>query len=705
MNLEELSREELVAAVRSLVPGSDGSELEQMLHDLRVHQIELEMQNRQLRESQVALEHSRHEYAELYDGAPVAYCTLDDGGRIAQANLTASAFFGIERGALLGRVLSTLVVAEDRAIVRSHLKRCLTESGRVTNEVHIEVNGAAPVAFQMSSVAWKGTLGEVLGSKTTLTDISALKRAEERVRLLSAASADLAAADLGAALPALAERLAPTFADLCFIDVTEGAKTVRAAVAVASSAKRHLAEALKRGPIPAVELTEPLLLTDAAPAALALALPAGSDRAPIVKECDARSLMMLPMVIASRTLGLLGLVMAESGRRYTPTDLIFARDLANRVAMALENRRLHREWEAAARARQDVLSTVSHELKTPLTGALLNVDALLRTAPPEERRAGRSKVDHIRRSLLQMNHLVDDLLDLGSIDAGRLTLEKTDHALAALMAEAADLLAPQAEAKAVRFELDAPGDALWVSCDRSRLLQVFSNLLSNAVKFSPEGGSVKLQARREGDDARIIVSDDGPGLSPAVMRHLFERFSQAKETAPQGRGLGLFISKGIIEAHGGTIWVESVAKSGTRVHFTLPAVPKPPRASVPPPVVLVVEDDEQLRELTCELIVEAHFGVASVSNGREALDYLRLGGARPHLIVLDLAMPVMSGPELIAVLKADRELATIPIVLLSSSADLAEQARALGVAGSLTKPFDERALLKLAEQLGVKPAG
>ncbi|MBL8956516.1 MAG: PAS domain-containing protein, partial [Myxococcaceae bacterium] len=172
MNLEELSREELVAAVRSLVPGSDGSELEQMLHDLRVHQIELELQNRQLRDSQAALEHSRHEYAELYDRAPVAYCTLDDGGRIAQANLTAAAFFSVERGSLRGRVLSTLVVPEDRAIVRSHLKRCLTDSGRVTSEVRVEVKGAAPVSFQMSSVAWKGALGEVLGSKTTLTDIS-----------------------------------------------------------------------------------------------------------------------------------------------------------------------------------------------------------------------------------------------------------------------------------------------------------------------------------------------------------------------------------------------------------------------------------------------------------------------------------------------------------------------------------------------------
>ncbi|MBL8950225.1 MAG: hybrid sensor histidine kinase/response regulator, partial [Myxococcaceae bacterium] len=494
------------------------------------------------------------------------------------------------------------------------------------------------------------------------------------------------------------------FADLCFIDVANGAHAERVAVVVASPAKKSLTEALKRGPLPPVELSEPLLLTDAAPAALAMALPDGPDRRQIVAECDARSLMMLPLAVAGRALGLMGLVMAESGRRYTAADLIFARDLAARVAMTLENKRLHREAQAAVRARQDVLSTVSHELKTPLTGALLNADALIRTAPEGERRAGRSKIEHIRRSLQQMNYLVDDLLDLGSIDAGRLAIAKADFGVAALMTEATELLAPQAQHKNVAFEIDAPDDTLWVHCDRHRLVQVLSNVLSNAVKFTPEGRHVKLQAVREGEQVRVTVADEGPGMSAAIMRHLFERFSQAKETARQGRGLGLFISKGIIEAHGGAIWVESDSKRGTRVHFTLPAVPKPKQAAFPPPVVLVVEDDQEMRELTCELLVDVHFGAASVSNGREALDYLHLGGARPRVIVADLAMPVMTGQELVAALKAEPALAAIPVVLVSNSPGLEQEAKALGVAGSLPKPFDEREFLKLAARLGVKPS-
>jgi len=706
MNLEELSREELVAVVRSIVPGSDGSELEQLLHDLHVHQIEVELQNRQLLERHSALEASKSRYHELYELAPAAYCTLDCDGRVTDANLTFTAFFRMNRAALIGTSLSSLVLPDDRPVLRSHLKRCFSDSGRVTHELRMLASPAVRVAcFQIASLALRSPDGVVLGTKSVLTDISALKRTEERLRVLAAASAAFASAtDVTDALAALTLSLTPSFADLCFVDLfQDGCGTAtRLAVASADLARRRLCERLREGVIPAVELTEPVLLSEASPAALALALPEGPDRLALVAECDARSIMLLPLLAGQRCLGLIGFVMSDTGRRYTSVDLIFARDLASRAATAIENARLLRESKAAIRARQDMLSIVSHELRTPLTGALLNAEALTRAAPSGERRKGRAKLEHIRRALQQMDYLVNDLLDVTSIEAGKLALARENLCVLGLIREAVELVEPLAHQKSVAVDVVEPARPLWVDCDGKRLLQVLCNLLANGIKFAPEGGVVTISARAEGTCVRVAVDDNGPGIAPAVLRRLFERFVQASDTARQGRGLGLYIAKGIVEAHGGRIWAETELGRGTRLQFTVAAADPPERTVRATPVILIVEDEDLQRELTCDVLVAAHLGAVPVANGREALEYLRLGGARPQLILLDLIMPVMSGRELAETLKADPELRAIPIVVVSCASNLESEAKALGAAGWLAKPFDVNGLLGLIRALGVE---
>src|SRR5262249_48038512 len=150
-------------------------ERDRVVHDLRVNQIELEMQNRELREAQAQLEESRSRYADLYDFAPIAYCTLDRDGRVLDANLTTTAYFGVDRAALVGKPISVLAVPDDRPLLRSHLKRCLQEGARVTTEVRLTVQNLGPTMFQLVSTPVRALDGPPRSCRTAITDISALK--------------------------------------------------------------------------------------------------------------------------------------------------------------------------------------------------------------------------------------------------------------------------------------------------------------------------------------------------------------------------------------------------------------------------------------------------------------------------------------------------------------------------------------------------
>jgi signal transduction histidine kinase len=168
-----------------------------------------------------------------------------------------------------------------------------------------------------------------------------------------------------------------------------------------------------------------------------------------------------------------------------------------------------------------------------------------------------------------MDRLISDLLDIASIDAGRLAVEPQPQSAASLLQEASELFQLLAAERSIRMSLDVPSDPLQVSADRERVLQVLSNLIGNALKFTPAGGSIQLRAQLEPAWVRLSVVDTGPGVPPEQLPHVFDRYWQAKRSGRLGIGLGLSIAKGIVEAHGGRIWAESVAGSGSSFHFTL----------------------------------------------------------------------------------------------------------------------------------------
>ena len=230
--------------------------------------------------------------------------------------------------------------------------------------------------------------------------------------------------------------------------------------------------------------------------------------------------------------------------------------------------------EQAVRAREDVIAVVSHDLKNPLSviyGSIAMFDDALGADNLEAARGTlRSHVSRIRRSSVRMNRLITDLLDLAKIREGRVEIEVREEHTSALVAEALEQSAPLAEQRPVHLENDGGSDGL-VICDRERVLQVFDNIVGNAIKFSSPGGSVRVAVESSPNECTFAVRDVGPGIPEHQLPLLFDRFwTSPRATGGSGTGLGLAIARGIVEAHGGRIWVESAAGEGTSFFFTLP---------------------------------------------------------------------------------------------------------------------------------------
>ena len=489
----------------------DAADTQAMLHDLDVHRLELEMQNRELREAQGQLEESRNRLADLYDFAPVAYVTLDPMGKILEANLTAAAMFGIERGNLVGKFATTLVTVADRRALRDHIRRCFGERIRVETDLTFAVRGRPPVTAQVVSAPFIEADGAVTGCKTTLTDITALKQGQEQLQLLAQSAGKLVSSfDYRTTLAEVARLAVPTLADICVVDLVNADGQVdRLEVACASDAVAVRLAPFRRGPARASEgsatawvmrMRQPILLGETSPAEVAAVAP-GFEFDTLIRAAGGESMMVVPLAARDTVLGVLTFIAAESGRRFTDSALATARDLAVHAATAIENARLYESARRAIRARQDVLTFVSHDLRNPLTGIHLTTEMLLRGARGNERRKGWSQLERVRRSARQMQRMIDDLLDMASVEAGRLKVDLASHEVPRLCEDALVMLTPVAAQKGITLRVDKRGDGLVARCDRERVVQVLSNLLSNAVKFTPAGGAVTLTVEQTGADA------------------------------------------------------------------------------------------------------------------------------------------------------------------------------------------------------------
>ena len=438
------------------------------------------------------------------------------------------------------------------------------------------------------TVPLRDATGAITGWVGTATDIDERRQVAERRRFLDRAGAVLASSlDPEVTLRRLAELLVPSLADWCTIYIVdpERATPRRLVAAHADPAKVAWAEELHRqfppdpssprGVYHVIRTGEAEYYPEISDEVLAAAISDPRQLA-IVRSLGMRSAMTLPLTARGATIGALTLISAESGHRYEEADLAFARELAERAALAVDNARLYQDAQEAVRVRDDFLSIASHELKTPLTPLQLHVDDLIRRAggdgPPLAPERVGAKLGTVARQVDRITALVDGLLDISRITQGRLQIDREQLDLAALVREIVDRFRGVADRAGCHVLVEAP-PALSACLDRLRVEQIVSNLVSNAIKFGA-GEPVEVRLVDGRGVATITVKDHGIGIADADQARIFDRFERAVSTRHYGGfGLGLWISRQIVEALGGTIRVESTIGAGATFEVVLPLAP------------------------------------------------------------------------------------------------------------------------------------
>jgi signal transduction histidine kinase len=546
--------------------------------------------------------------------------------------------------------------------------------------------------------------------------------------LADAGTALSSSLDYEETLRAVARLAVPTIADWCAVDILgERGELQRIAVAHVDPEKVKFARQLQErypadpnapGGVHDVIRTRKAAYMSRIPPALVEATARDEEHLRIIRELKLTSYMCVPLTVQGHAIGAITFVSAESGREYSDADVRFARELAARASLAVENARAYARANEASRLKDEFLATLSHELRTPLN-AVLGYSRMMRTQtiPPEK---GKTVWDVVERNATSLKQIIEDVLDVSRIIAGRLRLNVEPVDLPAILDEAIATVMPAADAKGVRVEMVIEPLTVPISGDASRLQQIVWNLLSNAIKFTPRTGKVQVRLARVNSHVEVMVSDTGRGIAPEFLPFVFERFRQADASFSRehgGLGLGLAIAKQLAELHGGTITASSDGP-GAGATFTVklplmivhrrpaddlrPQHPqidrKAPELEVAPRLdgirVLAVDDEADSLNLLRTVLEEAGASVEIASTGVEAIDVLR--AAAPDVVVADIGMPGMDGLQLIRTIRQMEEpFRSTPAAALTAYAR--SQDRVTSVASGfhmhLAKPIDPLELI------------
>jgi signal transduction histidine kinase len=420
--------------------------------------------------------------------------------------------------------------------------------------------------------------------------------------------------------------------------------------------------------------------------------------------------LALPFRVRGHTYGVLGLRMMESGRSYTPDLLDLARLIASRTAIALDNRRLVQQLQERDRLKDEFLAMLSHELRNPL-GAIVTAVRLLELLGTPDERATRAR-EVIARQSLQLARMVDDLLEVSRVTAGQVSLLPGPVIVRDVLERAVETLRAAGRLPSHRVVVRA--DESMVEADDTRLEQILTNLLVNAVKYTDPGGEIVAEVEGMADEVVIQVKDTGIGISPELLPRVFDVFVQGRQTldrAEGGLGLGLALVRKLVELHGGTVLALSDGPgTGSTFVVRLPrlegARPPASEAHAPlPPVqslrVLIVEDDEDGREMMRSLLTLRGHEVIEASTGLEAIEIAHRKS--PHLALVDLGLPGIDGFEVGRRLRVPNGSLRPLLVAITGYGQPQDRKRALeaGFDAHLVKPvsFEHlRAVLEIASR-------
>lgn len=505
---------------------------------------------------------------------------VDEEHRITFFNEGAEKTFGYRVHEVLGAPVDFLMPRDRKQAVHEALRLFhLGEEESLRIGSNVDVRGRRkdgsefPGDLTLAKVCTGGSWIFVLAMR----DISERKRIEEEQRFFAELGQVMSESlERDATVDAITELVVSQLADVCVVDLITGSGVRRVAVRHAdegeagrvaeladvrlerSSARRPLMEVFSR--------KEPLVLEELEDRHL-VELAGSTRHLEILRALSPRSLLAAPLFARGTLVGTM-LLLSRSPRRYTSSSLPFARELGRRVGLAVDHARLYQAVHRAVTARDEVLGVVAHDLRSPLSAIQMSARTLV-VSCREDVRALRS-VDVIQRSSARMGALIDDLLDIARMEAGQLRLKRRSCDAGEIVEEAVLASRVLAEEAGVSLDVIESDEPVALRADPMRLLQILSNLIGNAVKYTPTGGHVEIHFERRDGQALFTVRDTGPGLSTGAKKHLFERFWQRRRSTREGAGLGLSIARGLVEAHGGEIGVESQLGKGSTFWFRLP---------------------------------------------------------------------------------------------------------------------------------------
>jgi PAS domain S-box-containing protein len=549
----------------------------------------------QIKVAEQRLKESEAKFSGIVSISADAIISIDEEQRITVFNDGAERIFGYTKAEAIGTPLGNLMPEPYRNTHRQDVEGFASGAvtarrmaGRLTTIAGLRKNGDE---FPAEATISKLQVGDKTILTVALRDITERKRFEKEQQLLAEAGAVLAASlDYDQTLAAVADLVVRDFADWCMVDVVdEHGVITRLKVVAGDPSKADLCAMLEHIPIErdgpyvlrgAIETKQSFLIKHVTSEQLE-SFAQGPEHLQLLRGMSPVSLMGVPLLHQGRLLGALAMISSTGSRHYGKSDLRLAEALADRAATAIENARLYRSSVSATHLRDQVLGVVAHDLRNPLTTILTQLWALRRHGADAERRSPKP-VQVIERAAKRMNRLIQDLLDVAVMEAGQLTIEPARLAARELTVGAVDAQRPLASSSSLELRVDVDRDLPDIWGDRDRLLQVFENLIGNGIKFTTAGGCITVGAVSRAHEVLFRVTDTGSGIASENLPHVFDRFWQATSTNRQGAGLGLPITKGIVEAHGGRIWVESTPSQGTTVSFTIPeATPEQGRPSGP----------------------------------------------------------------------------------------------------------------------------
>ena len=531
--------------------------------------------------------HSHAALAAIVDIAADAIIALDDDFRIVRFNKGAEQIFGWTEVEMLTQPLDRLLPMAARAVHRGHVRTFAegsTESRRMAERREIAGLRRNGEQFPAEASIARVTINGERTFMVTLRDVSERRKNEERQRLLATAGWVLAASlDVESTMATIAELPVPLLGDWSVLELLTPEGRIRRVAAAHMDPLRHdetsalvsRVSELLDADLPTASAgrvaheTEAQRITDVESWLSAnFHDKAARTRA---ESLGVSAVLIVPLRAGGRAIGALQLVRARAGASHNLDEVSVADQFAGLAALALENARLYQESRRAVRERDDMLAIVSHDLRNPVNAIVMLTGAVLSRDPGDERPLmDRDDVEAIRGAARQADGLIQDLQDVSRIATARLRVDRQPVFLSELVKESADMFDPVMEDAVLRFVRHIDDDLPPVQADRQRLQQVLSNVLGNAVRFTPHGGEIVLSAVRQNDRVRVSVRDTGPGVSPGDLPRLFERHWQAPRLLRAGSGLGLFIAKGIVEAHGGEIGVNSEMGKGSEFWFTVP---------------------------------------------------------------------------------------------------------------------------------------